>query len=215
MSESTDSFDAKEHWETIYNKYETEELGWYEENPEPSLQLIDRCNIVLNDPLLDIGAGASTLIDALVERKFITINVVDISHEALERLHKRLSSNAMEQVRFIRDDVTNPGEILDLSGKIKLWHDRAMLHFLLNEEDRQQYRQLLHQLVSPHGYVIIAVFAEDGVEKCSGLEVKRYSVEEIRAFLGEEFRLQESFRHVYTTPGGEDRPYNYTLFKRE
>lgn len=205
--------DTREHWNAIYQKNDIDELGWYESTPRPSLKLIEKCQLAAGDPIIDIGAGTTTLVDALFNRGYTDLSVVDISRRALDHLKSRLPQAAQTGIRFIEEDVTDPVQLLD-HDPVKLWHDRALLHFLRDPDSRQAYKNLLDKLVVPGGYVIIAVFSEKGVEKCSGLRVKRYSRAELQSFLGSDYRLQESFDYLYTTPSGAERPYIYTLFRR-
>ena len=118
----------KEHWERIYEKKPVEEMGWYEASPEPSLSLIEHCKLEKNAAILNVGAGATTLVDQLLELGYNHIIANDISKAALEELQLRLGPEISEQLRWIVDDLTDPGRLHQL-GQIDLWHDRAVLHF--------------------------------------------------------------------------------------
>lgn len=203
----------KEHWENVYASKEIRRLGWYEEVPEPSIRLISKCRIDKDDPILDVGAGASTLIDYLLEEGYGNIIAVDISEEAFSKLRERLGEEKSRQVRWITDDITLP-ERMESLGNIALWHDRALLHFLLGEKERRAYLTVLKKLVRKGGYVIIAVFSLTGAKKCSGLNVMNYDQRMLSDFLGEDFKLVDRFDYTYYTPTGEERPYVYTLFER-
>ena len=203
----------KDHWEHVYASKELDRLGWYEEDPEPSITLISRCSIDKDAPVLDVGAGASTLIDYLVDHGYKDVIAVDISETALQKLSKRLGKEKSRRIRWITDDITKPVHIDKLSG-IALWHDRALLHFLLEEKERQMYLTTLKKVVKKGGYVIIACFSLTGAKKCSGLDVMNYDQKMLSDFLGEGFELIEYFEHTYYPPSGEERPYVYTLFKR-
>ena len=209
---------TKEHWNEIYSLLETDELGWYEEFPEPSLRLLSKCDINKDDPILDVGAGASTFIDHLINRGFKNIIATDISEQALETLKIRLENNKDEKavekvVRLVVDDITNPIHIQKLRD-IAVWHDRAMLQFLLEEQDQSQYFSLLKKIIKKNGYVIIATFSLKGAKKCSGLDVKNYDQNMLAKFLGDDFRLIEYFDYIYHMPSGAERPYVYTLFQK-
>jgi hypothetical protein len=225
----------KEHWNEIYAWMDTDELGWYEEFPEPSLRLISRCNINKNEPILDVGTGSSTLIDNLISQGFKNIVATDISDIGIEKLKKRLEnskvlledskmlledskmlledSKMLSLVKWIIDDITNPIHLQDLRD-IAIWHDRALLHFLLKDAEQRKYLSLLNRVIKKDGYVIIATFSLKGLKKCAGLNVKNYDHNMLKEFLGENFDLVEYFDYVYHTPSGTERPYIYTLFQK-
>jgi len=203
----------KDHWNNVYAAKEINKLGWYEEVSEPSIRLISKCPIDKDDPVLDVGAGASTLIDYLLDQGYKNITAVDISEMALKELRERLGEEKSRRVRWIADDITQPVHMDKLSD-IALWHDRALLHFLLEEKEREMYLTVLKKVVRKGGYVIIATFSLTGAKKCSGLNVMNYDQRMLSDFLGEDFNLIEHFDYTYYTPSGEQRPYIYTLFKK-
>lgn len=203
----------KTHWEQVYRSRPPEQLGWYEAIPEKSLALIERCVLSADDCILDVGGGASTLVDCLLDRGFRNIVVADLSEEALACAQRRLGETRARGVRWIVDDVTAPQALTEFSD-VRLWHDRAVLHFLTEPHQRKAYKDLLARLVAVQGYVIIAAFSLNGAPKCSGLPVFRYSAEMLEEYLGEPFRLLEAFEHVYHQPSGAPRPFVYTLFQR-
>jgi|TARA_B100001971_G_C17953901_1_gene413948 ubiquinone/menaquinone biosynthesis C-methylase UbiE len=205
--------EREHHWNTVYKEEEVTEVGWYEESPEKCLELIEKCNINLDEKILDVGVGASMLIDNLINKGYKNIIATDISKEALKKLKNRLGEGA-SFVDFVVDDITQP-EHLNKLKDIALWHDRAVLHFLTKDSERQAYLSTLLQVVKPSGYVIIAAFSLDGAPKCSGLDVRRYDKDMIQEFLGDEFVLKEHFNYLYHTPSGNERPYVYTLFQRK
>lgn len=202
-----------EHWDRIYASESVQELGWYETKPEPCLNLLEKCSLGAEDPILDVGAGASTLIDCLIEKGFRHIFAVDISRIALDKLQTRLGEEKTRRVSWIVDDITRPAHLEQLSG-IALWHDRALLHFLTGEEQRQAYHRTLVSIVRPGGYVIIAAFSLQGAKQCSGLNVRNYDQNLLAEFLGKDFELKDCFDYLYTMPSGNLRPYIYTLFQR-
>jgi len=203
----------KEHWDQIYASDPVQNLSWYEANPEPSLQLLKKCGLGAEDPVLDVGAGASTFIDGLVEAGFHHIYAIDISRIALDKLKTRLGEEKASRISWIVDDITQPARLEQLNG-IALWHDRALLHFLTEEEHRQTYRRTLMKVLRPGGYVIIAAFSMQGAKQCSGLAIHNYDQNQLAAFLGESFELVDWFDYLYTMPSGNPRPYVYTLFQR-
>ncbi|MFQ5532204.1 MAG: methyltransferase domain-containing protein [Candidatus Nanoarchaeia archaeon] len=203
----------QEHWEKVYNSKETNQLGWYEEIPEQSLNLIKKCCLDKNEIILDVGSGASTLIDNLITMGYKNIIATDISETALSKLKKRLGEETSSSVKFIADNIADSKQIQKLRN-IALWHDRAVLHFLTKDDGRKGYLSTLLKVVKKGGYVIIAAFSLEGAEKCSGLDVRRYNQNMIQKFLGSDFKLLEHFSYLYYTPSGNARPYVYTLFKR-
>jgi len=205
---------TKDHWERVYQKNSVDRLGWYESSPEPSLQLIDFCKLPKNSAILNVGAGATTLVDELVEIGYENIIVNDISSEALTELKLRLGPEKSSLVNWIVDDLTDPAELKSLE-QIDLWHDRAVLHFFNEVDEQDTYFNLLRKLVKVEGHVIIAAFNLQGAPKCSGLPVFRYDAKMLQDRLGKEFHLEETFNYTYTQPSGDTREYVYTLFRRK
>ena len=202
-----------EHWDEIYEALDADELTWYEEIPEPSIRLLSKCQINKDESILDVGAGASTFIDYLLNQGFKNIIAVDISEIALNKIKERLGKEKASSVRWIVDDITEPVHIQDLRD-IAVWHDRAVLHFLLEEKHQKVYLSMLKKVLKNKGYVIIAAFSLKGAKKCTGLDVKNYDQDILAEFLGEEFKLLEYFDQTYYMPSGEPRPYIYTLFQK-
>jgi 2-polyprenyl-3-methyl-5-hydroxy-6-metoxy-1,4-benzoquinol methylase len=204
--------DLTSHWNNAYNKAAVTNLGWYEEHPEPSLQLIKKCNLDKNASILNVGAGATTLVDTLITQGFENVIANDLSSVALDKLKIRLGDDS-DKVTWVVDDLTNP-TVLNQLDKIDLWHDRAVLHFFNEAEEQATYFNLVQQLVKEKGFVIIATFNLNGATKCSGLPVTRYDQQMIQDKLGEDFKLLEAFDYIYITPSGNTRAYVYTLFQR-
>ena len=203
--------DLRKHWNSVYVKSPINKLGWYEEVPEPSLRLIEKCNLNKNDSILNVGTGASILIDELLNKGYKNIIANDLSIQALEALKSRLK-NKSNDVRWIVDDLTKPTELSKLEP-IDLWHDRAVLHFFTDLDEQDAYFELIKKLLKPGGFVIIAAFNFHSAEKCSGLPLHRYDISMLQSKLGKDFELQESFDHTYTMPSGDTREYIYSLFK--
>jgi len=203
----------KKHWNEIYEALDVDELTWYEEIPEQSIKLLSKCHIIEDETILDVGAGASTFVDYLVNQGFKNIIATDISEIALNKLKERLGKEKASSVRWIVDDITQPIHIQNLRD-IAVWHDRAVLHFLLEESQQSMYLSTLKKVIKTGGYVIIAAFSLKGAKKCSGLDVKNYDQNMLRELLGEDFRLLEYFDYTYYMPSGKPRPYIYTLFQK-
>lgn len=203
----------KNHWNEVYSSKSIEKLGWYEDVATQSLNLIKKCSLRKDEEIIDVGCGASLLIDNLINEGFRKITATDISKNAIGKLKKRLGKEKASQVRWIVDDLTSPKELTNLNN-ISLWHDRAVLHFLTKVSDRQIYRKILTGAVKVNGYVIIASFSLKGAKKCSGLDVRRWDKKLLSEFLGSDFHLIEHFDYVYQMPSEDLRPYVYTLFQR-
>jgi len=202
------------HWEKVYQRNAPDELGWYEKIPEPSLNLIRECKLKTDSAILLAGAGTTNLIDALLEEGYTNIIANDISSTAIAKQKERLGDQGMENIRWIVDDLTNPG-LLDSLDQIDLWHDRAVLHFFIEKDLQENYFNLLRKLLRSGGYVIIAAFSLEGAEKCSGLPVRRYNSQMISENLGRSFELIDSFDYIHRMPNGEDRKYVYTCFQKK
>lgn len=203
----------KSHWENVYATRETDNVGWYEAEPRVCIELFNECRLVAEDLIIDAGAGATTFIDWLVDSGFHNIVATDISRTALEKLKQRLGPERAANVSCIVADVTQPDALSNVTGAA-LWHDRALLHFLLEENQRQAYLSLVKRVLAPGGQVMIAAFSTEGAKMCSGLNIRQYDEEMLKEFLGDEFTLFKSRRHIHKTPAGDPRPYVYTLFKR-
>ena len=210
---NTDEIDFKNHWNTAYTKNTTEKLGWYEQSSAQTIQLIKASKVSKNAKILNIGVGSSMLIDELLEDDYTHLIANDLSAKAIENLQERLGKQA-SKITCIVDDVIHPEKLQNLQS-VDVWNDRATLHFFLKEEEQHAYFKLLKQLVSVDGFVIIAVFALDGAEKCCGLPLQRYDVAGLQEKLGTDFSLIESFNYTFMNPYGGERPYIYTLFKRK
>jgi SAM-dependent methyltransferase len=203
----------KEHWNKIYTNDSITQVGWYEANPFHSVQLIERCAVPKQSPVVDIGSGASTLIPYLLELGYQNVYAIDISDVVLEKAKALLEKERAAQVHWMVDDITNPSAVLQLQN-VAIWHDRAVFHFLTEEHHRQTYYSVVDKVVMPGGFIIMATFAMDGAEKCSGLPVQRYSVESLGEFFGDGFKFVESLDYTYQMPSGDLRPYVYARFQK-
>jgi len=209
----TSDYDFENHWNNAYKKTPVNSLGWYEENPAPSLELIETCDVSKDSIIFNAGVGAATIIEYLLDEGYTNIVVNDIAAAALTELKNTLTKHKNSEVKFIVDDLTNPIELLKLKN-VDLWHDRAVLHFFTTEVQQKAYFDLVRKVLSPNGYVILAEFNLEGAKKCSGLDVFNYNEEMLQERLGDEFKLLKSFNYTYTQPSGNTREYVYTLFQR-
>jgi SAM-dependent methyltransferase len=177
---------------------------------DASLALIGQAAPAIDEPIIDVGGGASTLVDHLLESGFTSLTVLDIAQPAFDAAHARLGA-AAEQVEWVVGDVLH----VDLGpARFALWHDRAVFHFLLDEADRNLYRDQLLRSLLPGGHVVIGAFSAAAPDRCSGLPVRRTSPEQIAADLGPEFRLVRTMSEEHTTPGGTDQAYAFALLQR-
>lgn len=196
------------HWTKVYEVKAPENVSWYQAAPEPSLLALERFGAKPSSSLIDIGGGASNLVDALQERGWRDITVLDIAAPALEAGKARLGAKA-DQVHWEVADITNWRP----ARKYDVWHDRAVFHFLIGPEQREAYRRALLDGLSEGGLVIMATFALDGPEECSGLPVQRYDAESLARELGPSFRLIEGWREEHVTPWGSSQAFNWCAFK--
>lgn len=207
-----ESIDYKAHWNKAYGSKPHESLGWYEKDVTPTLKMIEKADLAKDSRVLVVGAGSTTLIDALVEESYSQLIASDISEVSLDNLKERIKEGS-ETVTYIVDDLTSPEKLIELE-QVDMWIDRAVLHFFVEEKDRETYFNLLKKLVKTGGYVLLAEYNLEGAIKCAGLPVHRYSNPMFEKYVGDAFELVETFNHIYTMPSGDLRPYIYSLFKR-
>lgn len=199
----------KDHWEQVYSTKPAERLGWYAPHLQVSLSWIKDLGLSVNVPIIDVGGGASTLVEDLLDEGYRSITVLDISEKALSLARARLGKNA-ESVRWLEGDICSVDLPLHHYG---LWHDRAVFHFLTSSEQQRQYRLQLLKALRPNGHLIIGTFAPEAPPKCSGLPVQRYSPEQLERALGEEFELKRHRKELHVTPGGVKQMYLYCHFR--
>lgn len=200
----------KAHWEQAYANRPPEQLGWYRPRLESSLALIAAAGLRKDQPLIDVGGGASTLVDDLLALGYERITVADLSDAALERARRRLGDRA-EAVTWMSADVLT-AELP--AGHFALWHDRAVFHFLTDAADRAAYFVQLRHALASGGQAVFGVFAPEAPPRCSGLEVRRYSLDALREEVGPGFVLAEHRFEAHTTPGGVAQRYLYCCFRR-
>jgi SAM-dependent methyltransferase len=197
------------HWEKVYTTKGEKEVSWFQENPAPSLELIALTGLSEEAAIIDIGGGASRLVDDLLARKFRRLTVLDLSGAALAAARERLGDRGTD-VQWVIADVTKwePTETYDL------WHDRAAFHFLINHADQSAYVDRLKKAVKLGGYVIIGTFAPDGPERCSGLPIVRHDAATLAKTLGSDFVLIDTRRHEHATPWGAIQRFQFSTFRR-
>lgn len=201
--------DRKQHWEGIYREKDHTEVSWHQERPVMSLRLMEQAGVAPDEPVIDVGGGASHLVDHLLDRGFSDLTVLDLAASALDQARARLGARA-ESVRWLEADAT----AWEPERTYRLWHDRAVFHFLTEAADRAAYLERLRAAVPPDSFVVIATFAPEGPERCSGLPVVRYSPESLQETLGAGFELVAVQAEEHRTPGGKPQQFTGCLFRR-
>lgn len=202
--------DRGEHWNHIFASKADKELGWYEGDVRQTLAFLDRIPRAASQTVFLPGAGTSLLVDELLSRgKRLVLN--DISSEALARLRARVGAQG-DQIEWLHHDISMP--LPNGATQADIWIDRAVLHFLLNASEIDGYFENVRAVVKPGGHVLLAEFSETGAPRCAGLDVHRYSVDEMIARLGEQFTLVGAEDYTFVNPAGAPRPYVYALFQR-
>ncbi|MGA7594883.1 MAG: class I SAM-dependent methyltransferase [Gallionella sp.] len=201
---------SKDHWEKVYTTRATDAVSWFQPHADLSAGLIKATGVGLDAAIIDVGGGASKLVDDLLALGYRNLTVLDLSAAALAAARHRLGARA-SGVRWIEADIIRaslPGRELDI------WHDRAVFHFLTSPEERAAYVQAVFRAVKPGGHVIVATFAEDGPNQCSGLPVMRYRPDELHAEFGEAFTLLKHEKEAHHTPSGAVQQFVYCYCRR-
>lgn len=201
---------SKDHWENVYTTKAADEVSWFQEHAALSLKLIQEAGLPLTASIIDVGGGASTLVDDLLASGYENVTVLDLSGAALATAKARLGARAAD-VQWL------DANILDAElglNTYDLWHDRAVFHFLTSEQERCAYVRAVLRAVKPGGLVIVATFAEDGPSKCSGLPVMRYDAKELHAEFGETFVLLGHEKESHHTPGGNEQKFVYCFCRK-
>ena len=199
--------EKKKHWENIYQTKNIDGVSWYQETPYESIELIKKFSTTDSDMIIDIGCGKSFLADNLLKLNYKNITLVDISLNALKEVKERLNNKSLN---FIETDVLN----LKLERTFDIWHDRAVFHFITNEKSIEKYISLCNEYIGEGGKLIIGTFAEDGPLKCSGLEIKRYSVENLKELFKENFEFIEGFKKLHCTPFDTQQSFTFCVFRK-
>lgn len=202
---------SKVHWEQVYSTKSISGVSWFQEHAQQSVQLIQQAGLARDVGIIDVGGGASTLVDDLLNEGYANVTVLDLSEAALAASKSRLG-HLSGDVSWLVGDITRvelPQHAYDV------WHDRAVFHFLTAPADREAYVQAVLRAVKPGGHVIVATFAEDGPDKCSGLPVMRYSADRLHAEFGAPFTLLRQEREEHNTPAGTVQKFIYCLCRKE
>jgi len=195
----------KTHWESVYHTKVPTQVSWFQEHPELSLKFIEQTGIDKSAQIIDVGGGASTLVDDLIGAGYRNVTVLDISGAALDVAQQRLGAKAAA-VTWLEEDVTQvrlPEKFFDV------WHDRAVFHFLTGAEDRLRYVDAVQRSVKTGGHVIVATFGLEGPMRCSGLDVVRYSADSLHDEFGDDFQLIDKTTESHHTPSGTEQQFVY------
>lgn len=200
----------KAHWEIVYETKSDQQVSWYREHLDNSLRMILNTKVGKDAAIIDVGGGSSTLAGDLLDRGFTDVAVLDISAAALERNKDRMGNRAV-QIEWIEADVTS---VLLPENHYDVWHDRAVFHFLTDAQDRRRYVELVMRSLKPGGHIIVASFGLNGPDKCSGLDVVRYSPEAMRDEFGGDFKLVKSLNETHETPFGTKQEFVYCYCRK-
>lgn len=198
------------HWDNVYRTKPTDSVSWYQPSPDGSLAAIARTGVSASAPVIDVGGGASVLVDSLLARGFTDLTVLDTAGPALDIVRKRIEI-AATNVEFIVADIAHWMP----QRRYSVWLDRAVFHFLTSDSDRTAYIGALNAGLANGGFVIIATFAADGPEKCSGLPVRRHNPVALAAAVGPSFKTIQIWREDHSTPGGSVQPFTWGIFQKQ
>lgn len=203
------SMGRQAHWQGVYASRSYTDVSWYQAEPARSLEFIEASGVAKDRAVIDVGGGASTLVDRLLDRGYTRLTVLDIAADALRQARTRLGERAHEVDWQVSDVLSFRAE-----RRFALWHDRAVLHFLVDAGERRRYVDALRHALAPGGQAVLAGFGPDGPQKCSGLPVRRYSVEKFGELLGPDFEIVDHAIDEHTTPGGATQQFLYTRWQR-
>ena len=202
--------DAERHWQQVYEARAPDQVSWFEATPERSLALIGATGLPKDAGIVDVGGGASALAGELLRAGYTDITVIDLSAAALEQARKDIGGRAQE-IDWVTDDV----RVHDFGRQFDLWHDRALFHFMVEPSDREAYLATLGRALRPAGHLIIATFGPEGPTQCSGLAVRRYSADDLSAWLGAEFECEDDELVAHETPSGNRQQFLNARFRRK
>ena len=198
----------KDHWENVYNTKKENEVSWYQNTPQKSIDLIKSINLDLESNIIDVGAGDSRLVDNLISLGFKNITVLDISSKSIEKAKIRLGEKS-ELINWVVSDIND----FQSDATYDLWHDRAAFHFLKSTKKIKSYIKLVNKLINKKGNLIVATFSKKGPLKCSGLEISQYDSKEISE-LFENFKLNHSEIYIHKTPFNTNQEFIYNILSK-
>lgn len=196
--------ETQDHWNRVYTTRAVDAVSWYQAQPKISLELIAAADLPVDAPIIDVGGGASVLVDCLLAQGRSALSVLDVSAAALANSRARLGANAAK-VQWIEADVRE----FEPPQRYALWHDRAVFHFLTDPADRERYMAAMRRSLKPRAHVVVATFALDGPARCSGLDVARYDAATLHAQFGDDFEPLDSRRETHITPAGAEQRFTW------
>lgn len=202
--------DSRHHWEQVYASKPADTVSWYQARPDTSLAFIAESGTAYDAPLIDVGGGASTLVDHLLAEGYSDLTVLDLAAQALAQAQARLGPASARQVQWLVEDATRFAP----SRQYALWHDRAVFHFLADDAARAAYVEAVRRSLAPGGTLIVATFAADGPSRCSGLDVSRYDADMLYAQFGHDFEREAAGRDLHETPWGSSQAFTYLRLRR-
>ena len=200
----------QQHWQKVYTEKKPNQVSWYQKHAQLSIRLIAQLTASKNAPIIDIGGGASNLVDDLLNKGYQNLSVLDVSQAAINHTQTRLGDQQYN-VNWLVGDIN---EINLPQSSVELWHDRAVFHFLIDQPSRQNYLKLANQTIKSSGHLVIATFAEDGPDRCSGLAVKRHSKQQLADFFAPYFDLLGAEKETHLTPSGSSQNFIYCWFQK-
>ena len=201
----------KEHWENIYKTKDHKKVGWYQESPAISLKLLSKINATPEQSIIDVGCGASLLVDNLISQGYSNITLLDLSEAALVSIKSRLGEKG-NTPQYFSKDITSETKF---NNQFDIWHDRAVFHFLTDSKDRKAYMNNLEQNLRVSGHAIIGTFSLDGPNKCSGLDVVQYDAAKMKLELTNSLELLDTAISTHIMPSGNEQKYMYFIIKHK
>jgi len=203
------NLDLKSHWENIYSSKNEDGVSWFQEYPKTSIDLIKKYSKSNSTSIIDIGSGRSRILKKLIENEYDDLTYLDISKEACSKSKISLG-NKQDLVQW------HVANVLDFNTEknFSIWHDRAVFHFLTSKEDKEKYKQVALQNILKGGFLILGTFSQNGPEKCSGLNISRYSTESLKEIFSPEFKMIESFTIDHKTPFNTTQNFLFSIFKK-
>lgn len=201
--------DTKEHWENVFDTKKVNEVSWFQENPETSVELIASAGLGNGARIIDVGGGDSNLVDKLLDLGFENISMLDVSAKALEKAKQRIGEKA-KAVKWVCSDIRE----FETDDRFDVWHDRALFHFLTSKKDIEKYVELVEKYLKTGGYLIVGTFSLKGPEKCSGLNVMRYSESSMKDVFAEGFEHIKSLEETHQTPFKTTQNFIWNVFKK-
>jgi SAM-dependent methyltransferase len=200
----------KQHWENVFTTKAEDEVSWFQPYPKTSMEFIELFNLPLSANIIDIGGGDSYFVDALLDKGYQNVNVLDISANAIDRAKQRLGKRA-NRVKWIVSDITE----FEPTVQYDFWHDRAAFHFLTSEEKIYKYVSIAEEAIKKNGHLILGTFSENGPKKCSGLDIKQYSEASMSARFEIAFDRIKCIQEDHTTPFNTVQNFLFCSFRRK